>query len=72
MGQNWLSEAIDDIRQKVFEEPWFGREVTDKAAEHDHETEPLPTKDREQADAAELDRAPDLEVEHEAEHDIER
>lgn len=79
---NFLREAIDDIRQKVVEEPWFGREVTDKATEHDHEpaggvapehsheTAPAPEAAREVEPTPEPER--ELEAEPEPEHDIER
>ena len=63
-----VEEARDDIRQKVVEEPWFGRPVTEKLADiHaslDHAQEQgKPDMDRfygrEQADAPSPEQGPD-------------
>jgi hypothetical protein len=59
---NGLANAIDDIRQKVVEEPFFGRAVTDKGPDvprWPEAKEMQPEQSREQE--RERDREPDIE-----------
>ena len=62
-----IGNAVTDIREKVVEEPWFGREVTSNG--HEPAPEPAPAnvwqeKVRESRERAEVEPAHEPDREH--------
>jgi len=62
--------AMDDIRQSVVEEPWFGREVTDSIETIHAHTQDL-NKDPAQEQEKDVEIAPEPEIEIEEDHEEE-